>query len=432
MDGSGHGADARRSAGCGRAAIDADLAALRDALGPATRAPLPKAPGAGHHRVEPPEATLARLLPRLADFGITRVSRITGFDRAGIEVFTVVRPNARALSVANGKGLTRIAAKVSGIMEAIERWHGERPLLPLRFGDAGDVAALGAAPCLDLPLTRPLAGAEPSRSSGRRPSTSPPAPRRSCPSTPSTPAGSRAARPRPSSPRPTASPRARTRSRRRCTGSANSSSTTPPRSSRALPPEARAARRIDPAAVADPEAAALLDRLAGAGFAVALWETTSDVGIPAFACALTDTLSPRTPPGFGAGCHPDAGTAAGRAITEAAQTRLIAMTGTRDDLAPALFAGAVGLRFRWALRETAGPAPRPWPTATASDDLRADLAAAVAAVTRAGAGPVLAVDLSREPGLAVIRILVPGLEAASAGDGVLPGRRAARAAEHMR
>ena len=40
--------------------------------------------------------------------------------------------------------------------------------------------------------------------------------------------------------------------------------------------------------------------------------------------------------------------------------------------------------------------------------------------TAAGAGPVLAVDLSREPGLAVIRILVPGLEAGSKADGVLP------------
>jgi len=415
----------RRSA---RSALPAGLAGL---LAPGA-APVPKRFTAGTHRSELPARILARLLPRLPAFGITRIARLTGFDRAGIEVFTVVRPNARALSVANGKGLTRIAAKVSGIMEAVERWHGERPLLPLRFGDAGDVALLGATPCLDLPLTRPLAGAE----------TEP------LVWAPALDLATGAAALVPFDAVDTCWLARRPTSAFFASTNGLASGSHPVEAAlhglcelvehdatalfENLPPEARAARRIDPAAVADPEAAALLDRLAGAGFAVALWETTSDVGIPAFACALTDTLSPRTPPGFGAGCHPDAGTAAGRAITEAAQTRLIAMTGTRDDLAPALFAGSVGLRFRWALRETTGPAPRPWPTATASDDLRADLAAAVAAVTRAGAGPVLAVDLSREPGLAVIRILVPGLEAASAGDGLLPGRRAARAAEHMR
>jgi YcaO-like protein with predicted kinase domain len=416
VDGSGHDAGA-----AGGGPVDADLAALRRLLGPAVTAPVPKA--AGHQRREHPEATLARLLPRLAEFGITRVARITGFDRAGVEVFAVVRPNARALSVANGKGATRTASKVSGIMEAIERWHAERPLLPLRFGDAADVAALGARPWLDLPLARaeppagPLLWAPALDLATGAPALVPFDAVDTC----------WLAR------RPASAFFAST--------NGLASGTHPVEAAlhglcelvehdatalfERLSPEARALRRIAPPAGSAP--AVLLARLADRGFTAVLWETTTDVGVPAFACALTDAEAPRTPAGFGAGCHTDSDTAALRAITEAAQTRLVAITGTRDDLDPALFGTDVALRFRWALRETAAPRSRPWPAAIASDDLRRDLAATVAAVEAAGAGPVLAVDLSREPGIAVVRVLVPGLEA----DGAFPGRRAARAAEHM-
>jgi ribosomal protein S12 methylthiotransferase accessory factor len=123
--------------------------------------------------------------------------------------------------------------------------------------------------------------------------------------------------------------------------------------------------------------------------------------------------------------------AASRAIAEAAQTRLIAITGTRDDLGSELFGGDIGLRFRWALRERDGVARRDWRLAPtrASNDLRDDLRAVLAAVARAGCGPALAVDLSREPWLHVVRVLVPGLEAGGPGGGVLPGPRAARVRE---
>jgi ribosomal protein S12 methylthiotransferase accessory factor len=413
--------------------VDADVAALRAALGPGRQAPIPKVHTAGTHRAEPPETTLARLLPLLADHGITRVSRITGFDRAGVEVTTAVRPNARALSVANGKGLTLAAARVSAIMEAIERWHGEHPLLPLRFGDRDDVAALGAAAHLDLPRAADGAPGDPGAILW--------APALDLAT------GDAALVPfdtvdtswlaaRPPSPFFTST-----------NGLASGSNPVEAalhglcelveHDSLALfdrlAPESRAARRIAPETVDDPDAAALLDRLASRDFAVGLWDATSDIGIPVILAALVDERAPRTPAGFGSGCHPDAAVAACRALTEAAQTRLIALTGTRDDLAPALFGGGIGVRFRWALREDEAAPPRRWrPCSLATDDLRADLAAGVAAVTAAGPGPVLAVDLSRTPGIAVIRILVPGLEAGTADEGARPDHRAAHAAEHMR
>jgi YcaO-like protein with predicted kinase domain len=392
--------------------------------------PVPKRFTAGTHRREAPRRTLARLLPRLAAFGITRVARLTGLDRTGVEVFAAVRPNARGLSVANGKGLDPDAAKVSAIMEAIERWHAERPQIALRFGEPGDLA--GARPVgLDaLPRRRPagagpLVWAEATELVTGAPALVPFDLVHTCWL-----AGM------PESPFFAA------------TGGLASGTDAVEAALHALcelvegdavalfeslPPPARAARRIDPATIDAPEVAGRLADLAARGFAMALWDATTDIGVATVLCALTDAEAPRTPAGFGSGCHPDRGVAALRAITEAAQTRAIAITGTRDDLGPDLYAAGVGVRFRRAIEGRDAGAGRAWgavPTAT-RDCLRADLAAVVAAVLATGCGPVLAVDLSREPRLAVLRLVVPGLEPAAPAGAALPGRRAARPAAHL-
>ena len=61
------------------------------------------------------------------DIGLTRTSNITHLDRIKIPVFTSVRPLAKegAVSVYAGKGPTEIHAKVSSIMEAVERYSME-------------------------------------------------------------------------------------------------------------------------------------------------------------------------------------------------------------------------------------------------------------------------------------------------------------------
>jgi YcaO-like protein with predicted kinase domain len=61
----------------------------------------------------PVEETLARIRPLMTVAGITRVADVTGLDTLGIPVVMVVRPNARSLSVAQGKGLDLSAAKIS-------------------------------------------------------------------------------------------------------------------------------------------------------------------------------------------------------------------------------------------------------------------------------------------------------------------------------
>ncbi len=83
-----------------------------------------------------PETTWERLRGLKELGGITRVSDITYLDCVGIPTYQAVRPKVdhyqENISVYNGKGLTKIQAKVSAMMEAFERLSGElngRPLL---------------------------------------------------------------------------------------------------------------------------------------------------------------------------------------------------------------------------------------------------------------------------------------------------------------
>lgn len=86
----------------------------------------------GTHRLIPPEQTLEKITPLLAAFGVTRCADITGLDCIGIPVYSGIRPRGRVLQVSNGKGLRHVDAKVSALMEAIELFHAENPILPLR------------------------------------------------------------------------------------------------------------------------------------------------------------------------------------------------------------------------------------------------------------------------------------------------------------
>jgi len=81
----------------------------------------------GTHRTVPPEQTLNWITPKIEVIGVTRVASITGLDRVGIPVYSCVRPRAAdgAVSVYSGKGIVEVHAKVSAIMEAIERHSAE-------------------------------------------------------------------------------------------------------------------------------------------------------------------------------------------------------------------------------------------------------------------------------------------------------------------
>jgi len=80
---------------------------------------------AGTRRTRDPLDTLERITRRLGDYGITRLADVTGLDVIGIPVVMSVRPLATTLSVSQGKGATLTHARVSAAMEAIELWHAE-------------------------------------------------------------------------------------------------------------------------------------------------------------------------------------------------------------------------------------------------------------------------------------------------------------------
>jgi len=77
-----------------------------------------------------------------ASLGVTRIARITGLDRLGIEVASAIRPLGHVLQVTNGKGLSRGAAELGALLEAAELVGAERARAD-RFGDAAGLAARG-------------------------------------------------------------------------------------------------------------------------------------------------------------------------------------------------------------------------------------------------------------------------------------------------
>lgn len=87
----------------------------------------------GTHRVRSPEATWDIVGRRLNDYGITRVADVTGLDTIGIPVAVAARPLARSLAVSQGKGHSLLLAKISAVMESIEMWHAEFACPPLEY-----------------------------------------------------------------------------------------------------------------------------------------------------------------------------------------------------------------------------------------------------------------------------------------------------------
>ena len=61
--------------------------------------------------------------------GITRLADLTHLDYTGLPVYTAIRPKAKSLTTSKGKGLTKEAAKCSALMESIEVYFAEE-LIP--------------------------------------------------------------------------------------------------------------------------------------------------------------------------------------------------------------------------------------------------------------------------------------------------------------
>jgi ribosomal protein S12 methylthiotransferase accessory factor len=83
----------------------------------------------GTQRVFDPETTLANTTKLLPKIGVTRIANITDLDRVGIPVFSAIRPSAAAgaINIYSGKGISETNARISAIMESFERCLAEQP-----------------------------------------------------------------------------------------------------------------------------------------------------------------------------------------------------------------------------------------------------------------------------------------------------------------
>jgi ribosomal protein S12 methylthiotransferase accessory factor len=386
----------------------------------------------GAHRAAALSATLERARAVAPRIGLTRLGFLTGLDRIGAPVAMAVRPNAKSAAISLGKGLTPDHAAASALMESIECWHAENVRLPLLAarrdalpGRALDVS--GLPPLTDSAWTddADIPWVEAVDLISGAPLWTP----YEC---------VHAAYTDPMPP-----------------GSGCFFASTNGLASGNTPTEAlvhaltevierdattlwmfeddagREARRVDLSTVDDPACRGLIDRFDAAGLATAVWETTSDVGVPAYFAWIMereDGAGGAARSAVGQGCHLLPEIALSRALTEAAQHRLTVISGARDDLGDDEYAApdAETQALRRALL-LEGSAPRPFRRGPRHvfDDLRDDARLLLRRLEAVGVAEVAAVSLTRpELGVPVVRVVVPGLEGPHDHDRYAPGRRA--------
>ncbi|HEV7667810.1 MAG TPA: YcaO-like family protein [Thermoanaerobaculia bacterium] len=395
----------------------------------------PKTFRRGTHRTLDPEKTVERLVGLAPVFGITRVANVTGLDVIGLPVVMVCRPNSRSLAVSQGKGLDLAAARASGLMEAIELWHAERIDRPVRLATHNQlrfshrIANLDGLPRtsagifhdemktlwiegVDLPTGEPvLVPYELVHMDTTRPM--PPGSGCFAFSSNGLASGNHPLE---------------AIGHGLCEVIERDANTL----SELRGEAAEAAARVDLDSIDDPLCREVLDLYARAGVAVAVWDITSDLGVPAFRALVLDAEADPFQirgAGGGMGCHPSRGVSLLRALTEAAQSRLTTIAGARDDLPLRKYEAWRDADALDRLRKSVVEATprRDFRSAPdfAAETFEEDLAALLGRLASAGFSEVISVDLTH-PGLdlPVVRIVVPGLETSREIPGWVPGMRA--------
>ena len=387
-----------------------------------------------------PAETLARVAPLQLRAGITRVANITGLDRLGIPTAAAYRPNSRSIAVSQGKGLDLAAAKASAVMEAIEAFHAERTLLPLKLASyaelrrshtVANVADLPGAEGSPFHARLPLLWTEGHDLLDQGPVWVP----------------YELVHLNYTLPLPQGSGCFFASSNGLASGNllveaiCHAIGEVVERDALTLwelQDEARQeATRIDLETVDDAACLSVLQRFERAGVAAAVWEITSDVGLPAFHCLIGEReASPLhlLHGSHGTGCHPSRPVALLRALTEAAQVRLTVISGARESLTRRSYRRRRDnlVLERERARLVARGRARPFHDGPSFDGetFQVDLAWMLARLQAAGLERVVAVDLTRPDfGVPVVRVVVPGLEG-PASRGCTLGRRARMVLEH--
>jgi ribosomal protein S12 methylthiotransferase accessory factor len=366
----------------------------------------------GTRRAIPPSETLRRIRPRMGAAGITRLADVTGLDWIGLPVYQAIRPNSRTLSASQGKGLTRAQAQVSALMEALEGFHAEKIRQPRVRATVGSMRGRLGYDLRTLAVTQPalltdslvldwLSATDLSTGASTW------VPRQLCEL-------DFCVRPR------VHIPVFRASSNGLCSGNTPAEALihglceVVERDSCRRHDRARFEpdRSIRLETVTTRLGQRLLDRFLRAGMDVQVVDMSGPTGLPCFEAWLDHPDGPALT--RGSGCHPSRATALIRALTEAAQSRLTYIAGTRDDIPRSVYRTAVAGQQWSAFRSCACSAERDYrsvPTLSGGGfrtQLR-DLVERIRAVT--GMSP-LAVDLTRHDfGVPILLVIAPGLGA---------------------
>ena len=176
---------------------------------------------------------------------------------------------------------------------------------------------------------------------------------------------------------------------------------------------------VDPSAASLPSTAAIVAALRTAGCWTEVCDITNGLGV---ACYGATVWSPSLPLIFGGfGCHVEPEIAVGRALAEAVQSRMAAVSGARDDIHPLVYEQADPLARPPVAVERPMRALRPSPPLPDSiDAVIADYAARVLA--RTGVEPFV-LDLTHEElGLPVCKVYAPRLRMFQDSKVTRPGR----------
>lgn len=368
----------------------------------------------GTHRLFEAEQTVGRMTGLMAQCGMTRLADISGLDRIGVPVMMVSRPNAQSVSVSQGKGLTPAAAAASALVEAAELYHAEQALCPGLYASAQRMEESRHVIVLEGLWREARASIDPNSSfawtaaQNLRTGQAAWLPHDLVHAdlTGSQPAGGGFV----VSSNGLAGGNSLTEAviHSLCEVIERDSTARWQKLGRSL----REPSRIDLVSIADADCAMLLDRLECADFDVGIWNTTGDTEIPSFHAAILDRRNREGHPGAGDGCHLSPSIAILRALTEAIQTRLTYIVGTRDDIDPEAYRPAQRRdrrnRHEMLMADQGRLDFRAFSDLSGST-LAGDLALILDRLSRTGRA-AYAVDLSQpEIGLPVVRCIVPGM-----------------------
>ena len=372
------------------------------------------------------------MAPFLREIGVSRIADITGLDTIGLAVAVAYRPNARSLATCHGTGGTLTEAKTSAVMEALERHCAENPKIALRYACFNELLDEGRV--VDLDILPRIVEAPPSKT------------RRVL--------WTRAAAmitgenvwvpfetvhldyslPLPAN--------------LEClligSGGLASGNTIKEAAVHAIAElierdaltlwRSRGAAiqetAVDLESVNDPWCSDVLNTLIRSGTRTAVWDMTSDLGVPAFFCEIwsDDSSTFRSVgPAAGSACHPISGIALGKAVLEAVQSRLAMISGTRDDLTREMFVRGPPRRPLNESTTCSGKAFTDIPSALNFASIDHALDDLLGRMTFAGIDEPLIVDLSHS-GIpaAVVRVIAPRLEGSCDAPGYMAGMRAKR------